>query len=169
MTNRHKDFPVFDCDSHVVEPAEIWNEYVPKGKREYVKSHFYNPLVEHIKVLNGRTYPYSSAGAISATSSWVPGRSTEQNRINIGTLTPGTPEYDEKGGKVAATWNPSARLNDMDVMGIDQVPATGARRPGSDGSNLGVQRLGLRLLPGRHLSHFPLWRFGASGRRGSYR
>ena len=121
METRRKNFPVFDCDSHIVEPAEIWNEYVPQGKREYVKSHFYNPLVEHIKVLNGKTYPYSTAGAISATSSWVPGRSTEENRRIIGSLTPGTPEYDEKGGKVAATWNPRARLNDMDMMGIDQV------------------------------------------------
>src|SRR3989442_12025312 len=24
-----KRFPVFDCDSHVVEPPEIWDEYVP--------------------------------------------------------------------------------------------------------------------------------------------
>jgi len=121
MTTRRKSFPVFDCDSHVVEPTEIWNEYVPKGKREYVKSHFYNPLVEHIKVLNGRAYPYSSITAISSTSSYVPGRSSEENRKNIGSLVPGTAEYDEKGGQVAATWNPHARLKDMDMMGIDQV------------------------------------------------
>jgi hypothetical protein len=24
-----KRFPVFDCDSHVVEPPAIWDEYVP--------------------------------------------------------------------------------------------------------------------------------------------
>ena len=28
-----KDFPVFDCDSHVVEPPAIWDEYVPARQR----------------------------------------------------------------------------------------------------------------------------------------
>lgn len=116
-----KDFPVFDCDSHIVEPEEIWNEYVPKAKRAYVKSHFYNPLVEHIKILNGRAYQYDSAGAISATASSVPGRSSSENKKLIGTYAPGTREYDEKVGRVASTWNPHARLKDMDMMGIDQV------------------------------------------------
>ncbi len=121
METRRKSFPVFDCDSHVVEPGAIWDEYVPKDKRAFVKSHFYNPLVEHIKVLNGRAYPYSTTMAISSTSSWVPGRSSAENRERIGSLVPGTQEYDEKGGQVAATWNPHARLKDMDMMGIDQV------------------------------------------------
>ena len=121
METRRKSFPVFDCDSHIVEPGAIWDEYVPKDKRAFVKSHFYNPLVEHIKVLNGRAYPYSTTTAISSTSSWVPGRSSAENRELIGSLVPGTPEYDEKGGQVAATWNPRARLKDMDMMGIDQV------------------------------------------------
>ncbi|HLG70472.1 MAG TPA: amidohydrolase family protein [Chloroflexota bacterium] len=116
-----KDFPVFDCDSHIVEPAEIWDEYVPAAKREFVKEHFYNPLVAGYKVLNGRRYPYSASRSISATSSWVPGRSSAENRRLIGTYEPGTPEYDQHLGKVAATWNPRARLNDMDAMGIDQV------------------------------------------------
>ena len=121
MENRRKSFPVFDCDSHIVEPRAIWDEYVPKGKREYVKSHFYNPLIEDIKVLNGRAYPYNKYSSITSTSSWVPGRSSEENRKRIGHYMPGTPEYDEKVGMVAATWDPRARLNDMDAMGIDQV------------------------------------------------
>jgi len=28
-----KAFPVFDCDSHIVEPPEIWDEYVPARVR----------------------------------------------------------------------------------------------------------------------------------------
>ena len=121
MAARRKSFSVFDCDSHVVEPAAIWDEYVPRDKREYVKNHFYNPLVADIKILNGTVYPYSSAAGIMATASWVPGRSSSENRRLIGAYAPGTPEYDEKGGQVQATWNPRARLKDMDVMGIDQV------------------------------------------------
>mgnify|MGYP006189453267 CR=1 FL=1 len=27
------DFPVFDCDSHVVEPPAVWEEYVPAKSR----------------------------------------------------------------------------------------------------------------------------------------
>jgi predicted TIM-barrel fold metal-dependent hydrolase len=116
-----KSFPVFDCDSHIVEPKEIWDEYLPRAKREYVKSQFYNPLVEDLKILNGKAYPYSAARSISGTASWVPGRTSAENRKLIGTYVPGTTEYDEKVGRVAATWNPAARLNDMDMMGIDQV------------------------------------------------
>ncbi len=32
-SNMRKDFPVFDCDSHVVEPPAIWDEYVPAKSR----------------------------------------------------------------------------------------------------------------------------------------
>jgi hypothetical protein len=36
-----KDFPIFDCDSHVVEPPEIWDEYVPSDIRSWVKTQFH--------------------------------------------------------------------------------------------------------------------------------
>ena len=116
-----KSFSIFDCDSHIVEPKAIWDEYVPKAKRGYVKSQFYNPLVDDIKILNGKAYPYSAARSIRGTASLGPGRTSAENRKLIGTYFPGTPEYDEKVGNVAATWNPNARLMDMDMMGIDQV------------------------------------------------
>src|SRR5205814_1744343 len=29
-----KSFPVFDCDSHIVEPPAIWDEYVPALVRD---------------------------------------------------------------------------------------------------------------------------------------
>lgn len=38
-----KDFPIFDCDSHVVEPPEIWDEYVPQSVRAWVKTQFHFP------------------------------------------------------------------------------------------------------------------------------
>jgi len=28
-----KNFPVFDCDSHVLEPPLVWDEYVPVKDR----------------------------------------------------------------------------------------------------------------------------------------
>ena len=35
-----KDFPVFDCDSHVVEPPAVWDEYVPAQSRAWIKTQF---------------------------------------------------------------------------------------------------------------------------------
>ncbi len=33
-----KTFPIFDCDSHIVEPPEIWDEYVPASVRTWAKT-----------------------------------------------------------------------------------------------------------------------------------
>ncbi len=38
---RTKDFPVFDCDSHIYEPPEIWDKYIPQNNRDFAKTHFY--------------------------------------------------------------------------------------------------------------------------------
>ena len=35
-TSIRKDFPVFDCDSHVVEPPAVWDEYVPARGRAWI-------------------------------------------------------------------------------------------------------------------------------------
>ena len=40
-TTARKDFPVFDCDSHVVEPPSVWDEYVPAKSRAWIKTQFY--------------------------------------------------------------------------------------------------------------------------------
>jgi hypothetical protein len=39
-TSIRKDFPVFDCDSHVVEQPAVWDEYVPAGSRAWIKTQF---------------------------------------------------------------------------------------------------------------------------------
>ncbi len=38
---RTKEFPVFDCDSHIYEPPEIWDKYIPQKNRDFAKTHFY--------------------------------------------------------------------------------------------------------------------------------
>ena len=38
---RTKDFPVFDCDSHIYEPPDIWDKYIPQKNRDFAKTHFY--------------------------------------------------------------------------------------------------------------------------------
>jgi len=52
-----KDFPVFDCDSHVVEPPEIWDEYVPSGIRPWVKTQFHFHTDTDLLHINGRVVP----------------------------------------------------------------------------------------------------------------
>ena len=37
---RTKNFPVFDCDSHIYEPPEIWDKYIPQNNRDFAKTHF---------------------------------------------------------------------------------------------------------------------------------
>jgi len=52
-----KDFPIFDCDSHVVEPPEIWDEYVPSDRRSWVKTQFHFHTDTDKLHINGRVVP----------------------------------------------------------------------------------------------------------------
>ena len=54
-----KNFPVFDCDSHVVEPPAIWEEYVPARDRAWVKSQFCFHTDGDLLMINGRVVPAS--------------------------------------------------------------------------------------------------------------
>ncbi len=64
-----KDFPVFDCDSHVVEPPEVWDEYVPSGIRAWVKTQFHfhtDTDLLHIKASTTRTTTPRTSGKRSS-------------------------------------------------------------------------------------------------------
>ena len=37
---RNKTFSVFDCDSHIYEPPEIWDKYIPKNQQHFAKTIF---------------------------------------------------------------------------------------------------------------------------------
>ena len=51
---RTKEFPVFDCDSHIYEPPEIWDKYIPQQNRDFAKTHFYRDADRLFLVRNGR-------------------------------------------------------------------------------------------------------------------
>jgi len=57
-----KDFPIFDCDSHVVEPPEIWDEYVPSAIRSWVKTQFHFHTDTDQLHINGRVVPPPASG-----------------------------------------------------------------------------------------------------------
>ena len=114
---RTKDFPVFDCDSHIYEPPEIWDKYIPQKNRDFAKTHFYRDSDRLFLVRNSRisfrdpdTWKYPG-------ETWHPGLTKKI----IGQTQPGTKDWDETIGRNKSARDPHARLKDMDASGIDQV------------------------------------------------
>src|SRR2546430_1202830 len=111
-----KSFPVFDCDSHIVEPPAIWDEYVPAGVRAWVKSQFHSHPDTDTLLINGRAVPASRERANAAEVGWP-----RWNKKDVGRLTPGTEEWKARFGRLKGSRDPGARLSDMDALGTDQV------------------------------------------------
>jgi predicted TIM-barrel fold metal-dependent hydrolase len=111
-----KDFPVFDCDSHIVEPPAVWDEYVPSAVRAWVKTQFHFHTDTDLLHINGRVVPASRERSNAAEVGWP-----RWNKKLIGSLTPGTEEWKDKLGRLAGCRDPHARLRDMDAIGTDQV------------------------------------------------
>jgi predicted TIM-barrel fold metal-dependent hydrolase len=111
-----KAFSVFDCDSHVVEPPQIWDEYVPVPVRAWVKSQFHFHTDTETLLINGRAVPASRERANAAEVGWP-----RWNKKDVGRLTPGTEEWKARFGRLKGCRDPHARLRDMDALGTDQV------------------------------------------------
>src|SRR5918996_3122209 len=111
-----QDFPVFDCDSHVVEPPAVWDEYVPRRDRAWVKTQFCFHTDGDVLLINGRAVPASRERSNAAEVGW-PGWKKKE----VGALTPGTEAWKAKFGRLAGCRDPRARLADMDALGVDQV------------------------------------------------
>jgi len=52
-----KDISIFDCDSHVVEPPAVWDEYVPQKQRAWIKTQFCFHTDTDLLHINGRAVP----------------------------------------------------------------------------------------------------------------
>ncbi len=115
-TNMSKNFPVFDCDSHVVEPPAVWDEYVPAKSRSWVKTQFCFNTDSDLLMINGRVVPAARERSNAAEVGWA-----RWDKKEIGKLTPGTKEWQAKFGRLLGCRDPQARLNDMDALGTDQV------------------------------------------------
>jgi predicted TIM-barrel fold metal-dependent hydrolase len=111
-----KDFPIFDCDSHVVEPPEIWDEYVPSAIRSWVKTQFHFHTDTDVLHINGRVVPATRERSNAAEVGWP-----RWSKKEVGALVPGTEEWKRKFGRLAGCRDPHARLRDMDALGTDQV------------------------------------------------
>ncbi len=113
MTTR-KRFAVFDGDSHVVEPPELWEKYLDPEYRVLGKSALWREdgkFGSYLKV-NGEMFRDTGNPNIPRHAIWRPGMTWD----DVGELDPDT-RHDMTEG----AWDPQARLRDMDAMGVDQA------------------------------------------------
>lgn len=109
-----KSFSVFDSDSHVVEPREIWGKYLDPDYRALAKIALWReegPTSSYLKV-NGKTFRDTMNPNIPRYAIWQPGMTWDE----VGEL-----DADVRHDKTAGASDPKARLRDMDAMGVDQT------------------------------------------------
>ncbi|MGH6631333.1 MAG: hypothetical protein ACREB3_16525, partial [Burkholderiales bacterium] len=109
-----KQFPVFDSDSHVVEPPELWNKYLEPEYRTLGKHALWREEGKHSSYLkvNGKVFRDTMNSNIPRHAIWKPGMTWDEvgelDATNRHPMTPGASD-------------PKARLKDMDAMGVDQA------------------------------------------------
>jgi predicted TIM-barrel fold metal-dependent hydrolase len=103
--------PVFDADSHLLEPASIWQEYLEPRLREAARSAFCLAPAGGV-VLNGERAPELAHPHLPRYAIWRPGMSED----DVGALDLRFAHAPNPGA-----CEPAARLRDMDAMGIDQA------------------------------------------------
>jgi predicted TIM-barrel fold metal-dependent hydrolase len=109
-----KSFAVFDSDSHVVEPPEVWTRYLEAEFRTLGKNALWREegkLGSYLKV-NGKIFRDTINSNIPRHAIWRLGMTWDQ----VGELDPNTRHPMTPGAS-----NPEARLSDMDAMGVDQA------------------------------------------------
>ncbi len=109
-----KDFGVFDGDSHVVEPAALWEKYLEPEYRALGKHALWRQegrTGSYLKV-NGEIFRDRGNPNLPRHALWRPG----MNWDAIGELDPHTRHPINEGA-----WDPQVRLADMDAMGVDQT------------------------------------------------
>ena len=109
-----KDFAVFDSDSHVVEPRDVWEKYLEPEYRVPGKIALWREegrFDSYLKI-NGRVFRDNANPNIPRHAIWKPGMTWD----SVGELDPDTRHPMCEGAS-----DPQARLRDMDAMGIDQT------------------------------------------------
>ena len=109
-----KDFEVFDSDSHVVEPREVWEKYLEPEYRVLGKHALWREegrFDSYLKV-NGQVFRDNGNPNIPRHAIWKPGMTWD----SVGDLDPDTRHPASEGAS-----DPQARLRDMDAMGVDQA------------------------------------------------
>ena len=109
-----KSFAIFDGDSHVVEPPELWTKYLDPEYRtlgRYALWREEGRWGSYLQV-NGKMFRDTMNSNVPRHAIWRPGLSWE----DIGKLDPNMRHPMTMGAS-----DPEARLKDMDTMGVDQA------------------------------------------------
>ena len=129
-----KNFPTFDCDAHVTEPPWIWDrakDWLTQEELEALKTTMWFDKGTKQLIVNGHANAGLGAQRIGGTSGVVnilslagPGlKHNIQRAINVRNLHPETAISQEQADYLdhKGSYEPKARLKDMDTQGIDQV------------------------------------------------
>ena len=113
-SSKKKAFAVFDSDSHIVEPEEIWTKYLDPEYRTLGKFALWRQEGQNNSYLkvNGKMFRDTMNSNIPRHAIWKPGMTWE----DVGELDASVPHE-----KAAGASDPKARLRDMDAMGVDQT------------------------------------------------
>jgi uncharacterized protein len=106
---------VVDVDSHVYEPAAIWDDYVPPAERDRVRQAFSSQILDDGTVsttLNGTPAKNLNRTKLVRQAIWRPGLTID----DIGNLDPTVAHPINPGA-----WEPGARVADMDTLGVDRA------------------------------------------------
>jgi predicted TIM-barrel fold metal-dependent hydrolase len=106
---------VFDADSHIFEPTEIWTDYLEPEYRVAARSAFYfRQDADGLStvILNGRPAPPLDSSRINRRAIWRPGITPEA----IGGLDPQQAHPTNPGAQDAVS-----RLKDMEAIGVDKA------------------------------------------------
>src|SRR5271170_1196144 len=103
-----KTIAVFDADSHVFEPAEIWTDYLEPEYRVPARSAFYYRQESNgmsTVILNGHPAPPIDSGRINRRAVWRPGMNPEM----IGSIDPEQGCQINPGAQIASARLPTYR------------------------------------------------------------
>jgi predicted TIM-barrel fold metal-dependent hydrolase len=109
-----KRITVFDSDSHVVEPPELWTKYLEPEYRTLGKHALWREEGGHGSYLkvNGKMFRDTTNSNIPRHAIYTPGMTWDQ----VGELDP-----KQRHPMTPGASDPKARLRDMGAMGIDQA------------------------------------------------
>ena len=121
MDRMQKSYSVFDCDAHINDPEKVW-EYVPDSQKELVRQTYWRNDSE--AWLNGDTAVMGGGNQHFAPSyNPICIAGPQMNKKIMRKLLSMSPLAEEQRAYVhhdGAVY-PRARLQEMDLMGIDQV------------------------------------------------
>ena len=129
-----KNFATFDCDAHVTEPPWIWDQaknWRTRDELEALKTTMWFDSATKQLIVNGHAGAGLGSQRIGGTPGVVnilslagPGLKHDiQRASNVRNLDPGTAISHEQADYLdhKGSYEPKARLKDMDTQGIDQV------------------------------------------------